>query len=102
MQQSQDGLFEGQSLLNQREQYILNRSQELDQLEKSIESSKASIEKEVQTLNEERINLEQNIASLSAREEVYVLKFLLIFLSVCNNIRCKFFIEFLFFFYGLY
>ena len=60
-------------MLNQREDFIFSRSQELNRLEKELETSKANTEKDVRALNEERSNLELNAASLSAREEVYKL-----------------------------
>ncbi|CAL5366611.1 unnamed protein product [Camellia sinensis] len=72
LQQSQERLLDGQALLNQREDYISNRSQDLNRLEKEFESSKADIEKELRALNEERSNLELNVASLSAREEAVI------------------------------
>lgn len=83
LQESQERLLEGQALLNQREDYILSRSQELNRLEKEYESSKADIDKERRGLNEERSNLELTVASLSAREEVYrKLSFLFMFVSM--------------------
>lgn len=72
LQESQERLLEGQALLNQREDYILSRSQELNRLEKEYESSKADIDKERRGLNEERSNLELTVASLSAREEAVI------------------------------
>ncbi|XP_058185534.1 protein CROWDED NUCLEI 4-like [Rhododendron vialii] len=69
LQESQKRLLEAQALLNQREDYILSRSQELNRLEKEYESSKADIDKQLRTLNEERSYLELTVASLSAKEE---------------------------------
>ncbi|KAL6955025.1 branched-chain-amino-acid transaminase [Sarracenia purpurea var. burkii] len=72
LQESQERLLDGQALLNQREDYIFSRSQELNRLEKEYESSKANLEEELRSLNEERSKLELNVASLSAREEAVI------------------------------
>ncbi|GFY86675.1 branched-chain amino acid aminotransferase 5 [Actinidia rufa] len=72
LQKLQDRLLDGQTLLNKREDYIFSRSQELNRLEKELESSKANTEKDLRALNEERSNLELNVASLSAREEAVI------------------------------
>lgn len=79
MQQGQERLLDGQALLNQREEYIFSRSQELNRLEKELEASKSNIEKELRALNEEKSNLELKLASLTTREEVgcvYLLLFI--------------------------
>ncbi|GFY86673.1 little nuclei4 [Actinidia rufa] len=72
LQKLQDRLLDGQTLLTKREDYIFSRSQELNRLEKELESSKANTEKDLRALNEERSNLELNVASLSAREEAVI------------------------------
>lgn len=72
LQQSQERLLDGQALLNQREDYIFNRSQELTRLEKELEASKSKFEKELKVLSEEKTNLELKEASLSKREEAIV------------------------------
>lgn len=74
LQQLQEKLLDGQALLNQREDYIFNRSQELGGLEKELESSKANIEKEISGLIVKKNNLSLNEASLSAREEAVIKK----------------------------
>lgn len=89
LQESQERLLEGQALLNQREEYILSRSQELNRLEKEYESSKADIDKELRGLNEKRSNLELTVASLSAREEVYTITFFFIYVCINENDNCE-------------
>lgn len=70
MQLEQERLLEAQALLNQREDFIFSRSQELNRVEKEIEDSKATIEKKVRDLNDERLSMDLTKASLSKREEV--------------------------------
>ncbi|KAJ6868225.1 hypothetical protein NC651_033319 [Populus alba x Populus x berolinensis] len=70
LQQEQERLLDGQSLLNQREEYVASKSQELNQLVKVLEVLKANIEKELRSLNEEISNLELTAASLSQRGAV--------------------------------
>lgn len=70
LQQSQEGLLDGQALFNQREEYILHRSHELSKLEKQLEASKSALEDERRGLNEEKQKLELMTKSLDAREEV--------------------------------
>ena len=77
MQQGQERLLDGQALLNQREDFIFSRSQELNRLEKELEASKSNIETELSALNEEKLILELKVASLSTREEVGCLYLLL-------------------------
>ncbi|KAF6155517.1 hypothetical protein GIB67_017872 [Kingdonia uniflora] len=69
VQQGQERLLKGQTLLNQREEYIFGKTQELIRLEKELEVSKANIEDELKALNEEKTNLGLNLAVLSTREE---------------------------------
>ncbi|KAK9135258.1 hypothetical protein Syun_014588 [Stephania yunnanensis] len=69
VQQEQEKLLDGQALLNQREEYVLGRSQELSRLGKELEASKLALETEFEFLNEEKTKLEQNMATLIAREE---------------------------------
>ena len=92
MQQEQERLLDGQSLLNQREEYVASKSQELNQLEKVLEVSKANIEKELRSLNDEKSNLELTAASLSQREEVGIFKYycwceLYYFSCCCTHLR---------------
>lgn len=81
MQQGQERLLDGQALLNQREDYIFSRSQELNRLEKELEASRSNIENEFRALQEEKSNLELKVASLTAREEVGCSHPLLLFLG---------------------
>ncbi|GAV57667.1 hypothetical protein CFOL_v3_01204 [Cephalotus follicularis] len=72
LQQEHERLLDGQALLNQREDHIFNRSQELIRLEKEMDVSRANIEKELRSLNDEKSNLELALASLSRREEAVI------------------------------
>lgn len=74
LQQSQEGLLDGQALFNQREEYILHRSQELSKLEKQLEASKSAVKDERRGLNEEKQKLELMTKSLDAREEAVLSK----------------------------
>ena len=70
MQLEHERLLEAQALLNQREEFIFSRSQELNRVEKEIEDSKATIEKKLRDLNDDRLSMDLTKASLSKREEV--------------------------------
>lgn len=70
LQHEHERLLDGQALLNQREDYVASKSQELSCIEKELEASKASIENELRDLNDRKSNLEVTVASLSQREEV--------------------------------
>ncbi|KAM7520361.1 hypothetical protein LguiB_019323 [Lonicera macranthoides] len=72
LQQGQERLLDGQALLNQREDYIFNRSEELSQLEKKLDASKLDIENEHKALRVEKTTLELKEASLLAREEAVI------------------------------
>lgn len=72
LQQGQDRLLDGQALLNQREEYIFGRAQELNQLEKELDGLQEKIENRSRALNEEKSNLDLNMAALIKREEVYL------------------------------
>lgn len=72
-QQLQERLHDGQALLNQREEYIFNRSQESKRFEKELEDIKLSLEKEKEALNEKKQTLNLEAMSLSAREEVKIM-----------------------------
>ena len=91
MQQSQDRLLDGQSLLNQREEYVFNRSQELTRLEKQLEASKLDVENERKVLFEKKQDLDLLQTSLSAREEVCCQSFLI------NSVLLNGFVNILFF-----
>lgn len=70
VQQSQERLLDGQALLNQRDEYIFNKTQELKRFEKELDGLKQNIDKERAVLNEEKNVLLLKASSLSAREEV--------------------------------
>lgn len=70
MQQTQERLLDAQALLNQREEYVLLKTQELKRYEKELDDLKSSIAQERLALGEEKISLELRASSLSAREEV--------------------------------
>ncbi|KAL5988325.1 hypothetical protein ACLOJK_036088 [Asimina triloba] len=72
LQQGQERLLEGQALLNQREEYILGKSQNLSRLEKELEAKKAEIEKEFLALKEEESKLDAKMVSFSSREEAVI------------------------------
>ncbi|KAL0377945.1 UNVERIFIED_CONTAM: protein CROWDED NUCLEI 4 [Sesamum radiatum] len=61
-----------QALLNQREEYVFTKTQELKRFEKELEDLKLSIDKERTSLNEEKVALELKASSLSAREEAVI------------------------------
>ncbi|XP_047312059.1 protein CROWDED NUCLEI 4-like [Impatiens glandulifera] len=69
LQLSQEGLLYSQNLLNQREDYIFSRTEELNRKEKILEDSKVKIDEELKSFIEEKHMLEINAASLKAREE---------------------------------
>lgn len=70
MQQTQERLLDAQALLNQREEYVLDKTKELKKLERELDDLKLSIAQERMSLNEEKISLELKASTLSAREEV--------------------------------
>lgn len=76
LQHEQEQLLDGKALLNQREEQIFIKTQELYRLEKEIEKSKLNIEEELRALNEEKSDVEHMKAGLSTREEVSSLYFL--------------------------
>eukprot|EP00257_Ricinus_communis_P022105 XP_015581746.1 protein CROWDED NUCLEI 4 [Ricinus communis] len=72
LQQEHERVLDGQALLNQREDYIASKSQELDCLEKELEASKGSVQEELRALNDEKSKLGVTVASLSQREQAVV------------------------------
>ncbi|KAJ4832087.1 hypothetical protein Tsubulata_037646 [Turnera subulata] len=74
LQQEQERLLDAQALLNQREDFVASRSQELTRLEKELEALKENIEKELRSLNDEKSNLKVTVASLHQREEAVIEK----------------------------
>lgn len=75
MQQTQERLLDAQALLNQREEYVLDKTQELKRFEKELDDLKSSLAQERLALSEEKLSLELRASSLSAREEVSVYNF---------------------------
>lgn len=69
LQQEHERLLDGQALLNQREEYILSKTQELNRFEKELEESRANIENERRAIHDEKSKLQLSEASLSKREE---------------------------------
>ncbi|XP_023517391.1 protein CROWDED NUCLEI 4-like [Cucurbita pepo subsp. pepo] len=69
LQQEHERLLDGQALLNQREEYVLSKTQELSRLEKELEDSRANIEDERRSINNEKSKLQLTEAALSKREE---------------------------------
>ncbi|KAL8472840.1 hypothetical protein ACS0TY_029892 [Phlomoides rotata] len=72
VQQSQERLLDGQALLNQRDEYIFNKTLELKRFEKELDELKQNIDKERALLNEEKNVLVLKASSLSAREEAVI------------------------------
>ncbi|XP_043710034.1 protein CROWDED NUCLEI 4-like isoform X2 [Telopea speciosissima] len=72
LQQGQYGLLEGQALLSQREEYIFQRSQELNRCEKEMEVLKEKNENKYRALNEEKFNLDLKMTTLLKREEAAI------------------------------
>lgn len=70
LQQEHERLLDGQALLNQREEYILSKTQELSRSEKELEELRASIENERRAVHDEKSKMQLYEASLSKREEV--------------------------------
>lgn len=70
MQQTQERLLDAHALLNQREEYVLDKTKELKRLERELGELKLSISQERMSLNEEKISFELKVSTLSAREEV--------------------------------
>ncbi|XP_023543211.1 protein CROWDED NUCLEI 4-like [Cucurbita pepo subsp. pepo] len=69
LQQEHERLLDGQALLNQREEYILSKSRELNRFEKELEESRANIENERRAIHDEKSKLQLTEVSLSKREE---------------------------------
>ncbi|XP_042484737.1 protein CROWDED NUCLEI 4-like [Macadamia integrifolia] len=72
LKQGQDQLLDGQALLNQREEYILGRSQELNCREKELDTLKENIENKYRAFNEGKSNLDLKMTALSKREEAVI------------------------------
>lgn len=70
MQQTQERLLDAQALLNKREEYVLDKTQELKRFEKELDDLRSSLAQERLALSEEKLSLELRASSLSAREEV--------------------------------
>ncbi|XVF17464.1 hypothetical protein REPUB_Repub10bG0124400 [Reevesia pubescens] len=72
VQEEHERLLDGQASLNQREEYIFSKTQELNRLEKELEASRVVIEKECRALKDEKSNLKLTLASISKREEAVI------------------------------
>lgn len=59
-----------QTLLNQREEYIFERSKELSFFEKELEEARRNLEEKHRALKEGNSNLDLKMAGLASREEV--------------------------------
>ncbi|XP_058005444.1 protein CROWDED NUCLEI 4-like [Hevea brasiliensis] len=70
--QEHERLLDGQALLNQREDYVASKCQELNRLEKELENSKTRIEKELRDLHDKKSNLELTVASSTQREAAVI------------------------------
>lgn len=71
LQQEHERLLDAQTSLNQREDLIFSKSQELSRLERELEASRASFEEKLAALKEEKYNIELSRLALSKREEVH-------------------------------
>ena len=72
MQQEHERLLDAQASLNQREDHIFGKSQELAELQKGLESAKSTFEEERRAFEDRKSNLEIELASLARREEVCI------------------------------
>lgn len=72
LQQEHERLLDAQASLNQREDHIFGRSQELAELEKGLESAKTTFEEERRAFEDKKSNLEIALALLTKREEVCI------------------------------
>ncbi|XP_011627553.1 protein CROWDED NUCLEI 4 [Amborella trichopoda] len=72
IQQGQEKLFEGQTLLNQREQCIKERSDRLSRLEKEVQAATVKLQEDLEILKEEKANLCLTSVALTTREEAIV------------------------------
>lgn len=62
--------MEKESILNQRELYILDRTEGLNRREKQLEAQRLQLESDRRACLEEKCNLDLKIAAISTREEV--------------------------------
>lgn len=72
LQQEHERLLDAQVSLNQREDHIFGRSQELAELEKGLESARTTFEEDRRAFEDKKSNLEIALASLAKREEVCI------------------------------
>lgn len=72
LQQEQERLLEGQTLLNQREDYIFQRSKELSSFEKELDAAKFKFEEESRALHEKKSILDLEMAALATRDEAVI------------------------------
>jgi hypothetical protein len=66
--------MEKESILDQREVYILDRIESLNRREKQLESERLQLEADRRACLEEKCNLDLKMAAFSTREEVLVLQ----------------------------
>ncbi|GER28196.1 nuclear matrix constituent protein 2 [Striga asiatica] len=85
LQHTHEKLLDGQALLNQREEYIFSKTQELKKFEKELGDLKLQIDKERTALSEEKVALELKASSLTAREEVDLLRSIFILHAVIER-----------------
>ncbi|CAA6653492.1 unnamed protein product [Spirodela intermedia] len=69
MQEEQEKLLERQACLNQREEHVFGRLEELAQFEKQLEIAKRNLEVEQTLLKEEKSNFALDVRALATREE---------------------------------
>jgi len=70
LQQEHERLLDAQVSLNQREDHIFARSQELAELEKGLDTAKTTFEEERKAFEDKKSNLEIALALCAKREEV--------------------------------
>lgn len=70
LQEEHERLLDAQVSLNQREEHIFARFQEIAELEKGLESAKTTVEEERKAFEDKKSNLEIALALLAKREEV--------------------------------
>nr|XP_029116400.1 protein CROWDED NUCLEI 4 isoform X2 [Elaeis guineensis] len=72
LHEEQERLIAAQTLLNQREEYIFERTKELSCFEKELEKTRTNLEEEHRALKEEKSDLDLKIAALATREEAMI------------------------------
>jgi len=85
LQQEQERLLEGQTLLNQREDYIFQKSKELSRFEKELGEAKSKFEEECKLHQEKKSNLDLDMSALATREEVCIFICFLLFKKLLKS-----------------